>query len=168
MFIAKHKKSIRILCRILFWVYIAALVYFLFFAEMLGRDAAERTYHYNLVLFKEIGRFWIYRRQLGFAAVFLNLFGNILIFMPFGFLVPIMRRRLRGFFRVVLLGFGLSLVVESVQLVTKTGSFDVDDLLLNTLGACLGNLIYRIIQHKRDVAADMRRREQRQERADGE
>lgn len=167
MFISNHKKSIRILCRILFWVYVGVLVYFLFFAEMLGRDGSTRTYHYNLILFKEIRRFWVYRRQLGFMAAFLNLAGNILIFTPFGFLLPIMRRKLRGFFRVILLGFELSLAVECVQLVTKTGSFDVDDLLLNTIGAMIGYLIYAGLQHKRDVAADRRRLAQKQENTDG-
>ena len=42
-------------------------------------------YHYNLVLFREIKRFILYRNQLGTFAVFSNLFGNILIFMPYGY-----------------------------------------------------------------------------------
>lgn len=157
MFISKHKKSIWILCWILFWVYIGALVYFLFFAEMLGRAGEPRGYHYNLIPFKEIRRFLVYHEQLGIMAVFLNLAGNIMIFMPFGFLLPIMSRKLRGFFRVTFLGFELSLAVEAVQLVSKTGSCDVDDMILNTIGAMFGFLIYSAIQHKRDVEADRRR-----------
>ena len=159
MFISKHKKSIRIFCRILFWIYIGLLVYFLFFSEMLGRIGLERTYQYNLIPFKEISRFLTYRKQLGFAAVFLNLAGNILIFMPFGFLLPTMNRKLRGFFRVILRGFELSLGVECVQLITKTGSFDVDDLILNTVGCVFGILIYLGIQRRRDAEADRRRAE---------
>ena len=159
MFISKHKKSIRIFCRILFWIYIGLLVYFLFFSEMLGRIGLERTYQYNLIPFKEISRFLTYRKQLGFAAVFLNLAGNILIFMPFGFLLPTMNRKPRGFFRVILLGFELSLWVECVQLITKTGSFDVDDLILNTVGCVFGILIYLGIQRRRDAEADRRRAE---------
>ena len=157
MFISKHKKSIWVFCWILFWIYIGALVYFLFFSEMLGRVGQPRGYHYNLMPFREISRFLIYREQLGFTAVFLNLAGNILIFMPFGFLLPIMSRKLRGFFRVAFLGFELSLAVEILQLVSKTGSCDVDDMILNTVGAMIGFLIYAVIQHKRDVDADKRR-----------
>lgn len=157
MFISKHKKSMRLLCWVLFALYIAAMVYFLFFAERFGRPWTDRNYHYNLIPFREIRRFWVYREQIGRTAAILNLAGNILIFMPFGFLVPAMCRRLRGFFRVVLLGFELSLVVECVQLLTKTGSFDVDDLLLNTVGSAIGVLIYLGVQHKRDAAADRRR-----------
>ncbi|MCD7922224.1 MAG: VanZ family protein [Clostridiales bacterium] len=162
MFISKHKKSIRTLCWILFFVYIAVLVYFLFFSEMLGRVGTKRVYCYNLIPFREIRRFLTYRAQLGFPAVFLNLAGNILIFMPFGFLLPTMSRKLRGFFRVVLLGFELSLAVECVQLVTRTGSFDVDDMILNTLGSVIGVLIYMVVQHRRDVEADRRRAQLRE------
>lgn len=161
MFISRHKKSIWILCWILFWIYIGALVYFLFFAEMLGRAGEARGYYYNLIPLKEIRRFLVYRDKLGTTAVFLNLGGNIMIFMPFGFLLPIMSRKLRGFFRVTFLGFELSLAVECVQLVTRTGSFDVDDMILNTIGAMLGFLIYAVIQHKRDVEADKRRMKER-------
>lgn len=160
MFITRHKKKIRILCWILFWLYIFALVYFLFFAEMLGRAEVSRTYHYNLVLFREIRRFWVYRKQLGLLATVMNLAGNILIFVPFGFLIPTISRRLRGFFRVALIGFELSLVVECVQLVTKTGSFDVDDMLLNTIGSMIGYLVYACAQHRRNVRAERWRMKQ--------
>ena len=148
------------MCIILFGLYIALLVYFLFFAEMLGRTNVNRTYHYNLIPFKEIKRFIIYHDQLGMAAVFSNLAGNILIFTPFGFLLPTMNRKFRSFLRVTLLGMELSLIVECVQLVTKTGSCDIDDLLLNTVGGMLGYAVYAVVQHKRDRDADRRRMEQ--------
>ena len=38
--------------------------------------------------------------------------------------------------------FGLSLAIELIQLVSKVGSFDVDDLMLNTLGGVLGYLTF--------------------------
>ncbi|MCD8365848.1 MAG: VanZ family protein [Clostridiales bacterium] len=158
MFISQHKKSFRVLCWILFAIYIAVLVYFLFFSESFGRTDLNRTYHYNLIPFREIRRFLVYYKQVGFAAAFLNLAGNIMIFAPFCFLVPEMFRLLRGLFRVVLLGFELRLAVECVQLVTMTGSFDVDDLLLNTIGSVFGVLIYKGVQRRRDVAADRHRR----------
>ena len=58
--------------------------------------------------------------------------------MPFGAILPVISRRMRGFFRVMLLGFSFSLLVECTQLVTRVGTFDVDDLMLNTLGLCSG------------------------------
>ena len=84
----------------------------------------------------------VYKRQ-GIYAMFTNLFGNVLIFMPFGFFMP-MASRHRSFFSALFYSFGLSLCVETFQLVTKVGSFDVDDLLLNTIGGVLGYMIFAI------------------------
>ena len=80
----------------------------------------------------------------GVKAVFINLAGNILAFVPFGAILPVISRRFRGFFRVMLLGFSFSLLVECTQLVTRVGTFDVDDLMLNTLGAVIGYLFFAL------------------------
>ena len=39
----------------------------------------------------------------------------------------------------------MSLFIESVQLLTRVGSFDVDDLILNTLGGILGYVLFYIL-----------------------
>lgn len=161
MFINNHKKQIRLLYRVLFALYIAGLVYFLFFAEMLDRTGIERSYRYNLIPFREIRRFIVYADLLGPMAVISNLFGNIVIFMPFGFLVPILGRKKRNFWFTSLLSFALSLAVECIQLVTRTGCFDVDDIFLNTIGGMLGYLVYALVQRKRDRDADARRLKER-------
>ena len=161
MFINNHKKQIRLLCRVLVALYIAGLVYFLFFAEMLDRTGIERSYRYNLIPFREIRRFIVYADLLGPMAVISNLFGNIVIFMPFGFLVPILGRKKRNFWFTSLLSFALSLAVECIQLVTRTGCFDVDDIFLNTIGGMLGYLVYALVQRKRDRDADARRLKER-------
>lgn len=142
---AEHKKALRICSQIIFGVYIILLTYFLFFAESTGRTYEGRSYHYNLILFREIKRFWIYRKSLGTMAVVLNLFGNIAAFIPFGIFLPIMHRRFRSFAYMTLLTFEFSLLVEVIQLVCKVGSFDVDDLLLNTIGGILGYLVFWIL-----------------------
>lgn len=131
---------------VLFLAYLALLVYFLFFAESLGRDMTQRGYAYNLELFKEIRRFYTYRNKLGFEAFFLNVFGNVIAFMPCGFFLPIVSRRSRKWYNAILLCFGLSLCIEITQLLFRVGSFDVDDLFLNTLGGTTGYIIYRIVQ----------------------
>ncbi len=131
---------VRTIGKILFLLYIAFIIYFLIFSDWYGRTVMG-TYRYNLVPFKEIRRFWEYREQLGMAAMFTNLFGNILIFIPFGFFLP-MASRIRSFSTTLLSSLGLSLCVEIFQFFTKVGSFDVDDLILNTLGGVLGYLIF--------------------------
>lgn len=127
---------------ILFVLYFAVLFYFLFFSEEMGRTYSERTYHYNLVPFKEIGRFLRYHRTLGTGTVLLNIVGNVAAFVPFGIFLPVFSARCRKVWFTVFYSFELSLLVELLQLVTKVGSFDVDDLILNTVGGLVGFLIY--------------------------
>ena len=134
----------------LFLLYVLLLVYFLFFFEEYGRVAAEeRAYRYNLVPFLEIRRFWIYREQLGVLAVFSNIFGNVIGFIPYGFILPVITNRMRSGFLIIFSGFSISLTVELIQLVTKVGCFDVDDLILNTLGSAVGYGCFLICNHIR-------------------
>ena len=139
----KQAKRIRILGKILFILYIGFLIYFLFLSDWYGREGVMDEYRYNLELFKEIRRFIVYREQLGAFAVFSNLFGNILIFVPFGFFIA-MASSSRSFFKALFNSLGLSLCVEILQLVTRVGSFDVDDILLNTIGGMLGYIVFMI------------------------
>ena len=62
---------------VLFIAYLTLLVYFMFFAESFGRNPDLREYSYNLELFKEIRRFYKYRKQLGVEAFLLNIVGNV-------------------------------------------------------------------------------------------
>lgn len=89
--------------------------------------------------------------MVGIQAAFLNLAGNVLGFVPFGFFVPILNKRLRKSIVITVLGFLMSLTVELIQLVTKVGCFDVDDLLLNTLGAFFGYLFFWICNEIRKL-----------------
>ena len=63
---------------------------------------------------------------------------NILLFVPFGYLLPLLWKRADRWWKVVLCGFLLSLLIELTQLVTHLGMFDLDDLMNNSLGAFLG------------------------------
>lgn len=138
------KRMIQGISVVLFLCYLIFMMYVLFFAESLGRGNPSEEYTYNLHLFREIRRFWEYREILGRDVVILNLLGNIFCFVPFGAILPILYRRARNFFLTFLLSFGFSFFVELIQLLTKTGSFDVDDLLLNTIGGVMGFLIFTL------------------------
>lgn len=129
----------RILCWALFIGYLVVLTYFMFFSDGFGRSG-HTEYAYNLVLFKEIKRFFRYRELLGMQAFLLNIVGNVVCFMPFGFFLPTISRRAGSWYTVVMLSFFLSLAIETIQLVFRVGSFDVDDMFLNTLGGMLGYL----------------------------
>lgn len=140
---AKKRRQYRILGKILFVLYIIFVFYFLLVSELYGRTGEMQEYHYNLVLFKEIKRFWNYREQLGMFATVTNLVGNVLIFLPFGFFMP-MASRHRSFLNTSFYSLALSLIVEVSQLFLKVGCFDVDDLLLNTIGGMLGYITFTV------------------------
>lgn len=134
----------RFISIIFFTAYMCVLIYFLFFAESMGRSYTLRTYHYNLIPFREIRRYIIYAKVLGTRAVWLNIAGNVVAFIPFGlFIIPVTGRRI-GIPEAIVLAADLSVVVEIVQLIAKVGSFDVDDIILNTLGGAAGVLLYKL------------------------
>ncbi|MHB9144797.1 MAG: VanZ family protein [Symbiobacteriia bacterium] len=71
-----------------------------------------------------------------------NIIGNILLFLPFGILAPWLRRSLRNPGRVAEAAFRLSVGIEVLQYLIGNRASDVDDVLLNTLGAALGYGLY--------------------------
>jgi len=125
-----------------FILYISILIYFLFFADMLGRTLGTTNYRYNLTPFKEIRRFIVYSGQLGASSVFTNLIGNVLAFVPFGIFLPVLSNNRLKFYQVTIFTFGLTLSIELIQLISKVGICDVDDMILNTLGGIIGYLMF--------------------------
>ena len=138
--------KLRLGGRILLGIYLACLIYFMFFSESYGRTELHRDYQYNLVLFREIRRFLKYRHILGTAAVVINVAGNVAVFIPLGFALPVLFERIRSFLQVLILSFSISLLAETLQLVLKVGCFDVDDLLMSTIGGCIGYVMYWIFR----------------------
>lgn len=139
-----NSKNYKKLGWLLFITYMIILFYLLFFSEAFNRDLLLDNYQYNLEPFKEIRLFFDYREQLGMKSFLVNIFGNILAFAPFGFLLPHLLKRYRRFFSIVFLSIFFSLAIELTQMLTKVGRFDVDDIILNTFGGILGYLIYTI------------------------
>ena len=132
-----------------FVAYLLLLGYVVFFSSGFGRE--EHTeYRYNLTLFQEIGRFYSFGMRTGAWDLFwLNVVGNVCVFVPFGAFLPALFAKCQKLIAVMLFSLELSLTVELVQLVTKVGSFDVDDLLLNTIGGILGFWMYKILARRK-------------------
>lgn len=66
---------------------------------------------------------------------------NVFMFMPLGFLLPLIWKRFRNCRKVLIVGFGMSLAIEICQLFCYRAT-DVDDLIMNTLGTLVGYLIW--------------------------
>jgi len=71
-----------------------------------------------------------------------NIGGNILLFLPFGIILPFAWRKFGKPGKLLLAAFICSLSLELTQLFFALGNFDVDDLLLNMGGALLGFVIF--------------------------
>ena len=68
----------------------------------------------------------------------LNLIGNTAMFIPTGIMTPLIYKKRNSFFKTVLTGFLMSLIIEIIQLPFAVRASDVDDLILNTLGCAIG------------------------------
>lgn len=95
----------------------------------------------NFVPFKTIKMYIDYAYKLNSVE---NLAGNILVFVPFGILFPLVVSGKERFYVMLLNAFVFILGIETFQLFSAFGAFDVDDILLNCLGAAIGYGLYRL------------------------
>ena len=98
-----------------------------------------RTLTHQLRLLTAADRPWLIRH----AAV--NLLGNILLFVPLGIFLPKLWTPLRRFRKTLLAVAGIIALVEIVQVLTLLGRCDIDDLILNLIGAAIGYRLYKRI-----------------------
>ena len=118
--------------------YLLLLGYWMLFG--FGRTP-HKEYMYNLKPFSTISHF-LQTDNFNTKTWVINLLGNIGVFIPFGILLPMIIRR--GFIIVSILFFLGLFILESIQLVSKRGSFDVDDFILNYIGFLIGYWIIKI------------------------
>lgn len=92
----------------------------------------------NFTLGKSVRMYIRYFNKFPFWNGFANLVGNILVFMPYGFLLPKAYSRCGKWWRVFYCATGFVMCIELFQLFSAFGAFDVDDILLNVSGAMAG------------------------------
>jgi glycopeptide antibiotics resistance protein len=98
---------------------------------------------YNLKPFKTIVNYMNHIGYLGFDILLYNLAGNVVAFMPLGFLLPLAFKRFKAM-KTFVAAFSFILIAEVLQLVSRRGVFDVDDLILNMLGSIIGYVVYKL------------------------
>ncbi|TYC82290.1 VanZ family protein [Acetobacterium wieringae] len=82
-----------------------------------------------------------------FTDSFKNLAGNIILFLPLGFLYPLARKNKVGFFHVFVVILGTTCAIELIQyLFLASRRADVDDIILNLIGGLIGYLVYKWIE----------------------
>ena len=158
--LSKYKNNIKpmkINLWIFFGLYLLLLVTLTLFDSIWGRNGinlvnANINYKQyfentvNLVPFKTI---MMYIKQFDSMydtrTVLLNLLGNIIALMPMAFFLPLLFKKQNKFRNFLLTTTGIILLIEVLQLITSSGRFDVDDLILNLSGALI---LYEIIKIK--------------------
>ena len=146
--VIRLKRSIVV---VLLVVYILVVLYVVFLdpTRVAGERYAEPRWMplkstYDFII--EAGQSLRYIRYWAFFL--LNLIGNIIMFMPLGFLLDALSTGAANKIRVIAIAFFFSLGIELLQMVLMIGVYDADDIVLNTLGAWLGLCLYRIMAKK--------------------
>lgn len=142
--------------RFLFLVYCAAMLWLLFFRSWGWEEGLSYRQmlqgNINLVPLLTIRNYLhvVIHRSNDDVLVhcIINLAGNVLLFIPPGYLLPKLWKKQENFFRFFFTCSLSILLVELVQLFTLLGSFDVDDIILNLIGMILGFLYYHLRKPK--------------------
>jgi glycopeptide antibiotics resistance protein len=143
----KQENAIAILVQSSFFIYIFMVLtltgYFILFREISTHGWATnmriRIRHEDHVNLTPLKIFKIY--EPGDKQIV----GNLVMLFPLGIYLPILYKRLNNFFLVLLVSLLVSVLIELFQLATRFRSADVDDVILNTTGAIVGFLVFRLV-----------------------
>ena len=146
IFLYKKHKFNKLQCgaAILLSLYIVVLLYF----TVTGRYSHEE-YEYQINFFTSYRWFFEHNGE----QVLRQLLINLVMLMPVGFLLPVVIKAKHKYIITLALSLLLTVFIETMQLITKCGSFEIDDIINNFVGAVIGMLIYmlfsRIIQKRK-------------------
>ncbi|GAE35728.1 VanZ family protein [Halalkalibacter akibai] len=139
----RHQKWLKLFLLV---SYLAALFYVTLLAWNYGASlgpAGPGGRNYNLIPFRSIYRIAVFSPTINDPLRILV--GNVILFMPLGFLLPTVWKKARRFSFILLAGFLLSLLIEVSQFLFTHRVANVDDVILNTLGAMIGYLIFSCV-----------------------
>ncbi|MBP3351055.1 MAG: VanZ family protein [Lachnospiraceae bacterium] len=126
----KGKEALPVWSTVSFWTYLALVIMITF----LSRESGDST-GVDLELGASL------RINARNNALVLE---NVLLFVPYGFCYCWWEKGKGIFFNSFMVGFVTSLIIEGMQLVTGRGIFQLDDIIMNTLGCMLGASIYKL------------------------
>lgn len=148
------KKSLQFIIKCVFLIYIACLIYILFLSSMrqarlphLSTLADRLRLSVNLIPFKTIEGYITALRlgNINSSIVYQNIFGNLVLFLPMGILLPAIFGKFRKAYITLPLILLTIACAEFLQLIFGLGSLDIDDLILNFAGAVVGYLVFSAV-----------------------
>ncbi len=147
----KDERLFRHLVKILLAFYLVLLIWVVFFK--CGMSGDVKTFYVNFSSKYSLA-YRFYRCIIPFAKIVVDKCGvsilpavdindalNILVFIPFGFLVSYMTSENRK--KTMLHALGMTVFLEAVQFVTLIGAFATKDIVTNLLGAFIGVLLFK-------------------------
>ena len=127
--------------RIFILPYTIFLLYLMFLG--FGREQHEA----NIVrLLPFVSTILFVQNTTSWESIIINLFGNIIMFIPFGFL-GWLNAKYFSFKKLIVDFLSTLIIVEALQYLTRLGVFDIDDLALNSLGVWMGFQMRKFIDH---------------------
>lgn len=146
------KKAWKIIIGITFVIYCYAVLHLVFLSRVYmlrygwGRNTILEylSFQSNFVPFRTIGEYIgaLQNGSMNRSIPIQNLLGNFLLFLPMGVYLPFLFAKMRSFRRTIFTVLGVLIGIELLQMLTRLGSFDIDDLILNLAGAMLGYGLY--------------------------
>ncbi|ENH96056.1 hypothetical protein J416_12664 [Gracilibacillus halophilus YIM-C55.5] len=148
----KTKKIIRVIFSISFIFYVFILLRLLFLSRVSGIGTTDLSLlesiriNSNFIPFKTINTYLqaIFDNSMNMGIPIKNLFGNLFMFLPMGIYLPFFFKSVHQWRKFTLLMIVILLFVEILQLFTGRGSFDIDDFILNMVGAYIGFGIWKV------------------------
>ncbi|MEQ2468005.1 VanZ family protein [Niallia hominis] len=142
------KKFFKIIISISFIIYLYVLAILLFFNRTGWTEITLMDYimlSSNFVPFKTISMYIqaIFYGNMNLDIPIKNLFGNLFMFLPMGLYLPYFIKRTKQVSAFSIVFLSILFLIEFTQLLIRRGSFDIDDFILNTIGALIGFTIWK-------------------------
>ena len=148
-----HRKTVWLLLV----VYIFLLAYFTLMDNTFGRNifniknlSYQAFVNYinnsvNLIPFATIKLYisGLKNNAISTGYFVVNILGNLLLLMPLAFFAPTLVCKINRFYKFVMVIFAVSILIEILQILFLTGSCDIDDVILNVLGAALAYPLFK-------------------------
>ena len=159
----KDNKAMKVNLWIFFVLYCGLLITLTLFDPMWGRNGLSifnwtqadfsKYFNYyvessvNFIPFKTIIGYTkdIFTSLLDTSTIFVNLLGNLVCMMPFALFIPMLFKKINSTKKFLITILCITLGIELIQFITFSGSCDIDDIILNTLGAFI---MYKILNIK--------------------
>ncbi len=135
----KHKKQEIHISKVYYGIAAVFSIYIIAVFHFTGTGTLYDGFLYELELKQEQLNFVPFSNDIDITAYL----QNILLFVPFGFLIPLIHKQKINIIYILTNGFLFSVLIETSQLLNNRRT-DIDDLILNTLGAFIGFILYKL------------------------